>query len=84
MSEHDHYKSFLIGLGIGAVIGMAVGLLYAPQSGKETREMLHDKAVRAKEKAKDIVEEATEKARAIVDKAKRQATEIEEAAQGKA
>jgi gas vesicle protein len=83
MPEHDDYRSFFIGLGVGAVIGMAIGFLYAPKSGKETRAMLQENITKAKEKAKDIIEEATERAKAIVKKAKEDATEIEEAAQGK-
>jgi gas vesicle protein len=35
--------SFLTGLLVGAVIGGILALLYAPQSGKETREQLKKK-----------------------------------------
>ncbi len=36
-------KCFLAGLGIGGVVGAILGILYAPQSGKETREAIKDK-----------------------------------------
>lgn len=46
---------FLAGLGIGAV----VGILYAPQSGSETREILMAKA----EEGRDFVRKRTREAR---------------------
>lgn len=48
--------NFSTGLLIGTVIGIAVGLLFAPQSGVETREMLKQKATVAKEKATEVKE----------------------------
>jgi|WetSurSiteA1Bulk_404760.scaffolds.fasta_scaffold490675_1 gas vesicle protein len=41
---------FLAGAVLGGVIGAGVALLFAPQSGKETRKMI-------KEKVKDVGEE---------------------------
>jgi gas vesicle protein len=38
----------------GAIVGMAIGLLYAPQSGRETRIMIADTV----DKVKEIVSEA--------------------------
>ena len=48
--------NFFTGMLIGTVIGLAVGLLFAPQSGEETREMLRQKAAVAREKAADVKE----------------------------
>jgi gas vesicle protein len=45
---------------VGALIGAGVALLYAPQSGKETRKLLTKKAKALKEKAHDTVESAQE------------------------
>lgn len=36
----DKFSSFLLGLGIG----VGVGMLFAPQSGEETRDLLKNKA----------------------------------------
>jgi gas vesicle protein len=33
-----------IGLGVGLVVGAILGILFAPQSGKETRELVKGKA----------------------------------------
>lgn len=42
---------FFSGLLLGAVIGAAIGILYAPQPGSETRRLVKEKAVEVKEKA---------------------------------
>lgn len=45
---------------IGAVIGAGLALLYAPQSGKETRKLLATKAKLLRDKAQVTVENAQE------------------------
>lgn len=49
--EKDFTKGMLIGLAAGAITGAILGVMFAPQSGKETREMISDKM----DKLKDIV-----------------------------
>lgn len=44
----DSGGGFFAGLIIGAVIGLAVGFLYAPQPGHETRRMVKEKAASVK------------------------------------
>ena len=51
----DTASSFAIGLIVGAAVGLAIGFLYAPQSGKETRRMVKDKVVALKEKASEAI-----------------------------
>lgn len=43
---------------VGALIGAGIALLYAPQSGKETRKLLAKKAKQLRNKAQDTVENA--------------------------
>jgi gas vesicle protein len=43
--------SILLAFILGAVSGAAVALLYAPQSGRETRELLGEKANEARARA---------------------------------
>lgn len=62
MSDKDTGSSFAIGFLIGAVVGVAVGFLYAPKSGKETRAMLKEKAGEVKEKASEVTAKVTESA----------------------
>ena len=52
-------SSFTI-FAVGALIGAGIALLYAPQSGKETRKQLAKKARQLKDKAQDTVESAQE------------------------
>jgi gas vesicle protein len=61
MSNRDT-SSFLTGLLVGAVVGLAIGFLYAPKSGKETREMLKEKAAVLKEKATEVVKKVKQTA----------------------
>jgi len=49
----------LLAFLVGAIAGAAVALLYAPVSGRETREYLGDKARAGARKATEIYEEAT-------------------------
>ena len=62
MSEKDSGINFTIGLLFGAVVGVAIGFLYAPKPGKETRELLKEKAEAAKEKAAEVTQKAKEAA----------------------
>lgn len=57
---------FLAGLGLGAL----VGVLYAPKSGKETREDLLAGAIDAKERAALLAQQGVDKANALVDQGK--------------
>jgi gas vesicle protein len=71
MSDKDT-GSFAIGFLIGAIAGVAIGFLYAPKAGKETRAMLKEKAEEVKEKASEVTEKAkevaTEAGKKVIDK----------------
>ena len=61
MSEgHDDKNAFLYflaGVGLGALIGAAAGLLMAPKSGAETRQDLAHKFEEFKHKVQDYMRE---------------------------
>ena len=53
MSDKESGGNFIAGFIIGAIAGMAIGFLYAPKSGKETRAYLKEKASTVTGKAKE-------------------------------
>jgi gas vesicle protein len=55
-------KTFGIGFALGVATGTVVSLLYAPQSGKLTREQIKEKAEKAQEKLEETVEKAKQTA----------------------
>ena len=62
---------FLAGLGIGAL----VGVLYAPKSGKETREDLKAGALDAKDRANELYEQGKTQAAAYAEQGKQVASD---------
>ena len=66
MADRDgnSFLWFLAGLGIGA----AVGVLYAPRSGTETREVLRSKADEGREYMRERAKQAREQASEWVDR----------------
>jgi len=66
MADRDgnSFLWFLAGLGVGA----AVGVLYAPRSGDETREVLRSKAEEGREKVRREARRAREHAEDWVDR----------------
>ena len=62
-------SGFFAGLLIGAAIGASVALLYAPQSGPETRRLVKEKALEVKEKAAKAANKIKE---SVVSVAKRE------------
>lgn len=59
----DKDGDLLKGLFIGGLIGMVLGILFAPKSGKETREDITRKANDFLAKAKEEYEKAAEKSK---------------------
>ena len=51
---------FLVGLFSGAALGAAIGILYAPEKGSETREKLKEKALDVKSEIEDLKDQIIE------------------------
>ena len=67
MDDRDG-TSFFTGLILGTIVGLAIGFLYAPRPGKETRELLMEKAEVAKEKAAEVAKKVKQTADAATKK----------------
>ncbi len=61
------FNSFIAGLLAGATIGGIIALLYAPQSGKETREQLKKKFEELEKEMVDLKTKAAKKPGQIKD-----------------
>ncbi len=83
MSE-NRFCYWIEGLFIGALAGLAVGLLYAPKSGKETREDLSVKTKEIAAQLKDEYGAAIEKSRTAYDSLLVRLKELETRAERKA
>lgn len=66
MDEDKRLSYFFLGLGIG----VAVGILFAPQSGEETRSLIRTKAGEGKDFLRDKSEDLRETASELIDKGK--------------
>jgi gas vesicle protein len=69
MSENNGSSNLLFFLA-GASLGAVVALLYAPQSGKKTREYISDKADEGRDYLKDKGKELREQAEDYVERGK--------------
>ena len=69
MSDDRGSGSTFLAFIVGGLTGAALALLYAPRSGRETREMLNEKMREGAEKGKDLREQAKTKGRAFVEEA---------------
>src|SRR4030043_2107027 len=78
------FGAFLAGFLVGGVIGAAVALILAPQSGEETRTLIHDRSIELKDKAVEKAETARIKAEAAAADARARADELVKLTQDKA
>ena len=76
MADRNGGGEFFAGLVIGGMVGAAMALLMAPQSGEETRSQIRSASLEIKDRATDTMLEAREKADAIIADARRRAEDI--------
>ncbi len=57
----DKGVKFLFGFIVGMLTGAAIGLLMAPESGEETRNLIKEKLDDYAEEGKRVIEKAKEK-----------------------
>lgn len=71
---------FMAGLVVGGLIGTVIGILYAPKSGRETREEIGQKADELLAKVKEEYEYAAEKSRKAYEASVKRLKALEEKA----
>ena len=76
MSDRDEFGAFLVGFVVGGLAGAVVALLFAPQSGEETRAMIKDKSIELRDRASQTAEEAIERAEKAAAEARARAEEL--------
>lgn len=76
-------RSVVTAFALGALVGTGLALLYAPQSGRETRDMVCKKTQDLKhaagdaiEQGKHMVSDVRQKAREVIEKGKEAAHEM--------
>jgi gas vesicle protein len=85
MTERDSdFGAFLAGFIIGGMAGAAVALLLAPQSGEDTRTIIHDRSIELKDKAAEKAETVRIKAEAAAAEARARADDLAKLTQEKA
>lgn len=76
MSEHDEFGAFLVGFIVGGLTGAVAALLFAPQSGEETRAVIKERSIELRDKATAEAEDAWKHAEAAAIEARHKAEEL--------
>lgn len=84
MSERDEFGAFLVGFVVGGLTGAVVALLFAPQSGEETRALIKDKSIELRDKAQVSAEEAYHRAEQLASDARVRADQLAKEAKERA
>ncbi len=76
MSERDEFGAFLVGFIVGGLTGAVAALLFAPQSGEETRAVIKERSIELRDKATSEAEEAWKRAESAAIDARHKAEEL--------
>ena len=76
MANRDELGVFAIGVLVGGLTAAAVALLFAPQSGEETRALIKEKSIELRDQAQQTADEAMARAEAIAADARARADEL--------
>ena len=77
----SYFGALLKGLLIGGIVGVAVTLLSAPQSGQETRDQIWEKSIELRDRAMDTVEDTRSQAESLRQEGIERANELAEKGQ---
>lgn len=74
--NNGDFGAFVTGFLFGGLVGAAVALLMAPQSGEETREFIKVKSIELKDQVEQSAEETIGKVEKAADDARKRAEEM--------
>ena len=85
LAERDDQEGgvmgFLGGMALGVLVGGALALVFAPQSGEETRTQLRDTSIQLKERASTVADQVKEQAGTVQTQAQDSLGQVRERAQ---
>jgi gas vesicle protein len=76
MPDRNAFGGFAVGILIGGLTAGVAALLFAPQSGAETRTMIKDKSIELRDKAQERTEEALARVEAITTETRARIEEV--------
>jgi gas vesicle protein len=76
MPDRNAFGGFAVGILIGGLAAGVAALLFAPQSGAETRTMIKDKSIELRDKAQERTDEALARIEAIATEARARIEEV--------
>ena len=85
MAERDSgFGAFLFGFLVGGITGAVISLLYAPQSGEQTRAVIKEKAIELRDKTTESIDETYKQAEVAANDAVEKAQDLIRLAEKKA
>ena len=77
MADKSYGVDFFAGFVVGGLVGAAAAILFAPQSGEETRALIRERSIELQERSVELSEEARRRAVEYESQAKGKATELQ-------
>jgi gas vesicle protein len=77
MADSKHTGDFLAGLIVGALVGAAAAILFAPQSGEETRAKIRERGIELQERAGELGTEARQRSADLQMQAREKAAGVQ-------
>lgn len=77
MAERGEASGFLAGFVVGALIGVASAILFAPRSGEETRAKIRERSIELQHQADELSAEARKRAAGISAQTKEKAASVQ-------
>jgi gas vesicle protein len=72
----SEFPAFFLGVLFGGLVGAVVAILFAPQSGVETRHLIRDKSIELKDQASDYAQQVGQRAGEYAQAAGQKAQEM--------